>query len=222
LTAAAPRPNISGFPVLSFHPLLRAITLVAALAAPEAAPPAAPAPAAAASALADDVERHAALGQRHLEHGRYEDAIGEFRRAYELRADPRLLLGIAEAYRRFGNAERASFFYERYLAAVPDDAPDREDVERKIAELGQGRPPAPPPLLAAQSERAAARDGAVRLDVAAAPAAPAAARAVWRRWWFWAAVGAVAVAGAVTAVAATRRDGGPAIPTTDLGDKRFY
>jgi hypothetical protein len=45
---------------------------------------------------------------------------------------------------------------------------------------------------------------------------------VWRRWWFWAAVGAVAVAGAVTAVAVTRRDEGPAIPATDLGDKRFY
>jgi tetratricopeptide (TPR) repeat protein len=207
--------------VLSFHPLLRAITLVAALAAPEAAPPAGPAPAAP-SALDDDVERHAALGQRHLEHGRYEDAIGEFRRAYELRADPRLLLGIAEAYRRFGNAERASFFYERYLAAVPDDAPDREDVEHKIAELGQGRPPAAPAALTAESERPAPHESAVRLDIAAAPPAAVASRPVWRRWWFWAAVGAVAVAGAVTAVAAARRDGGPAIPATDLGDKRFY
>ena len=67
-----------------------------------------------------DVEAHVALGHRLSKIGRYEDAIDEFRRAYELRAEPRFLHEIAEIYRRLGATAQARFYYERYLASAPE------------------------------------------------------------------------------------------------------
>ena len=71
---------------------------------PSAAPERADAPEALPRPLDVEVERHAALGQRLLERGRAQEAIAEFRRAYELRADPRFLYDIADGYRQLGLA----------------------------------------------------------------------------------------------------------------------
>jgi len=166
-----------------------------------------------------EVERHAALGQRLLERGRNQEAIVEFRRAYELRADPRFLFDIAEGYRQLGLGDQARFFYERYLSAAPD-APDREEVEAQVAALGLAtptpRPPTPPPSLA--------RDVVVvplplplPLPLPAAPERP---RPAWRRWWAWTAFGALVAVGVATALL-TRQNDTP-VPATALGDKRFY
>jgi tetratricopeptide (TPR) repeat protein len=152
-----------------------------------------------------EVDRHAAVGQRLLERGRTQDAIAEFRRAYELRADPRFLYDIAGAYRQLGARDQARFFYERYLAAAPD-APDREEVEAALAALG-GRP-APRPSFA--------RD-VVIVPVTPAPEAP---RPLWRRWWVWTAFGALVAAGIATALLTQQAD--TQVPATALGDKRFY
>jgi tetratricopeptide (TPR) repeat protein len=162
------------------------------------------APAAAPRPLDAEVDRHAALGQRLLERGRTQDAIAEFRRAYELRADPRFLTDIADGYRRLGLVDQARFFYERYLAAAPD-APDRDDVEAALAALG--RPAEPHPTLAH--------------DVVIVPVTPAAESApLWRRWWVWTAFATLAAAGVAT-VLLTRHDD-TAVPATSLGDRRFF
>ncbi len=126
----------------------RAQTTTLADSAPPDSPAALPRP------LDVEVDRHAALGQRLLEHGRTQEAIAEFRRAYELRADPRFLYDIAEGYRRLGLADQARFFYERYLSAAPD-APDREEVEAALAALGR---PAPAARACAAQPRARRRD----------------------------------------------------------------
>jgi tetratricopeptide (TPR) repeat protein len=154
-----------------------------------------------------EVDRHAALGQRLLEHGRTQDAIAEFRRAYELRADPRFLYDIAEGYRRLGLVDQARFFYERYLAAAPD-APDREDVEAALAGLGRPAPAhAPAPSLSR--------------DVVIVPLAPPAESApLWRRWWVWTAFAVLAAAGAASVLLTRHED--TAVPATTLGDKRFF
>ncbi|HEV3032351.1 MAG TPA: hypothetical protein VG319_11955 [Polyangia bacterium] len=158
-----------------------------------------------------EVERHAALGQRLLERGHAQEAIAEFRRAYELRADPRLLFDIADGYRQLGLRDQARFFYGRYLAAAPD-APDREEVEAQVAALGlTTRPPAratPAPSLA--------RD----VVILPAPETPESSRPLWRRWWAWTAFGALVAAGVATALL-TRQNDAP-VPATALGDKRFY
>jgi tetratricopeptide (TPR) repeat protein len=81
--------------------------------------------------------------------GRFEDAIGEFEKAYELDPAPTLLWNIAQAHRKLGHAERAIFFYRRYLDEAPD-AKDRGDVEKRIRELDEQlrrEAPAPNPVL---------------------------------------------------------------------------
>lgn len=162
------------------------------------------APAAAHAGFDAEVERHAALGQRLLEHGRTQDAIAEFRRAYELRADPRFLYDIAEGYRLLGLRDQARFFYERYLATAPD-APDRDEVEAALASLGQ--PSAPKPSLA---------HDVVIIPVPTPPESPP----IWKRWWVWTAFGAIVAAGVATALLTREHD--TDVPSTALGDKRFY
>jgi tetratricopeptide (TPR) repeat protein len=155
-----------------------------------------------------EVDRHAALGQRLLERGSTQEAIAEFRRAYELRADPRFLYDIAGGYRQLGLRDQARFFYERYLAAAPD-APDRDEVEASLAALGPT--PASAPSLA--------RD-VVIVPVASPVAAAVERPPLWRRWWVWTAFGAVVAAG-VLSVLLTRQSDTP-VPATALGDKRFF
>jgi tetratricopeptide (TPR) repeat protein len=176
-------------------------------------------PAAIPHALDDEVERHVTLGQRHLERGRYQEAIAEFRRAYELRDDPHFLFDIAEAYRQLGIVDRALFFYDRYLAALPD-APDRDEVEAKMAELEQARTRTLP-LPRAPAPRLDHDVVVVPVPLQAAPRNTERQRPLWRQWWFWTAVGVAVAAGAIGIAAATSRGETPA-PTTDLGDKRFY
>lgn len=168
------------------------------------APPALAVPAANSQATDMEVAEHVAQGRRLYLLGRYQEAIAEYRRAYELRADPQFLMDTAEAYRQLGATERALFYYERYLAAAPS-APDREIVEDRITELElvKAPPPAPTPPLGAP------------------PATAAKPRPVWKRWWLWTAVG-VAVGAGITAAALSSRSTGPAVPTTDLGDRKFY
>jgi tetratricopeptide (TPR) repeat protein len=191
-----------------------AVVQSASAAASGATPPAAEPPATGGGDV--EVDWHAALGQRHFERGRYQDAIAEFRRAYELRADPEFLREIGDSYRQLGIVDRALFFYDRYLAARPG-APDRDDVSDKIAELERARAAAgsaPRPSLA--------RDVLIAPADAASLAPPAPRRPVWQRWWFWTAAGALLVAGVATALTITAGHNQTTVPTTDLGSKRFY
>jgi tetratricopeptide (TPR) repeat protein len=147
-----------------------------------------------------------ALGHRLSALARYEEAIAEFRRAYEQRADPRFLYHIAESYRQLGSKQQAIFYYDRYLIGAPK-APDREEVEQRIADLGgmPGRSVRPRPrLLLEPSEE---------VQVTAQPSP-------WRRWWFWTAVGVTLAAGVTAAVLASRPSDGP--PATELGSMRFF
>ena len=151
--------------------------------------------------------------------GRFETAISEYRRAYELKADPSYLYDIAEAHRALGASERAVFFYRRYLSTHPNP-PNRPEVESQIAQLE----PSLPPDAAAT---AAAANPAPPPPSPLAIAAPAQhgvsehERSVVGRWWFWTAVGALAAAGATVAIlAATRDSGGAEVPPSRLGNMR--
>jgi tetratricopeptide (TPR) repeat protein len=151
-----------------------------------------------------ETAEHVAQGKRLYLLGRYQEAIAEYRRAYELRADPQFLFDAAEAYRELGASDQALFYYHRYLAAAPR-APNREVVEDRVSELELLLAPAPsaPP----------------------APQPPAGAKAkptpVWRRWWLWTAVG-LALGASITAAAVTSRPSPTMVPASDLGDHKFY
>jgi tetratricopeptide (TPR) repeat protein len=165
-------------------------------------PPVAPLVGPAAPPPDGEVDPHVALGHRLSELGRYEDAVGEFRRAYELSADPRLLYEIAATYRRLGAADQALFYFERYLASAPG-APDRAQVEAQVAALKK-------------AHRAAHPRPHMIVEEAPPPPPPR----IWRRWWFWAALGVVA--GATATGIALSRHSTTEVPPTALGDQKFF
>ena len=180
---------------------MAALTPAAALAAGSEAGGATPNDPGAVSDTDARVAAAAALGDRLFKLGRYDEAVAEYRRAYELRAEPRLLYDIAECYRELGAKQQSLFYYERYLAAAPD-APERDEVLDKITELEGPRLLRTHPRMVMES------------DEAAAPPP------VWRRWWFWGAVAAVIGAGVTATLLARRSD--TAVPGSDLGNMRFY
>jgi tetratricopeptide (TPR) repeat protein len=163
-----------------------------------------PAPTAAEHATDTEAAEHVAQGRRMYLLGRYQEAIAEYRRAYELRADPQFLFDTAEAYRELGATEQALFYYKRYLAAAPR-APNRDLVEDRVAELEVLRERAP----------------ATALTPPPSATAKAKPRPLWRRWWIWTAVG-VALAAGITAAALATRSSQPSVPGSDLGDHKFF
>ncbi len=103
-----------------------------AAAKPKAAPsPAAAAPTAAAPA---DPNVHYQKGVDHFAAGRYDEAIVEFKLAYAAGGPAALLFNIAQAHRSAGHAEEALAYYKEYLRVLPD-APNREDVEARMATI---------------------------------------------------------------------------------------
>jgi len=190
-------------------------------ATPAPAPVPAPAPAPEApelpvppSAQEAEMQTHRAVGHRLFRLGRYEEAVAAFRRAYEVKADARLLYDIAECYRELGAVDQALFYYDRYLAGWPD-AFDRAEVEEKVIELEARRG------NFTSRPVAAARRRHPLMIVEPAPSKPRETKRVWQRWWFWTAVGAV-VLGGVGAAVLSSGSNGSSIPATDLGDKRFF
>lgn len=191
--------------------------LLAAGLARGAETPVEPDAATAGTAAEVEVAEHLALGHRLYQRGQYQEAIVEYRRAYELRAEPRFLYEIAESYRQLGAADQALFYFDRYLASAPD-ASDRDLVEDRMSELEslRARPPAPAPRLALSPTP----NGPDLEKPRSRPESRSKSTSTWRRWWFWTAVG-VAIAAGVTAAALSSRSDS-AVPATDLGDKRFY
>jgi len=93
--------------------------------------------------------------------GKYQEAIDEYQKAYEIGGDPPMLYNIAQAYRLNDQPVEAIRFYRRYLQRQPN-ARNREDVERKISDLEKTveerrkaavppppPPPTPPPVVVA-------------------------------------------------------------------------
>ena len=162
------------------------------------------------------MQAHRAVGHRLYRLGRYEEAVASFRRAYEVKADARLLFDIAECYREMGAVDQALFYYDRYLAGWPD-AFDRAEVDEKVAELEAMRGGTAPRTAVA------ARRRHPLMIVESPPSKPRQAPRVWQRWWFWTAVGVVVLGGVGVGVGVASASGsGTSVPATDLGNKRFF
>lgn len=136
-----------------------------------------------------------------MENGRYEEALEAFERAYRLSDRPGLLFNIgsvAERLRRDGEAISA---YERYLERVPD-APNRKDVERRIAllrpsETERELPSPTRDMVAPASAPTFSTEGPEARDTP-----------LTRRWWFWTGIAAGVAVVSVTAffLASTPRE----------------
>jgi hypothetical protein len=81
-----------------------------------------------------DARDHFMKGSKFFDLGKFDEAIKEYEAAYTLRDEPVLLYNIAQAHRLAGHASQAMHFYKSYLHRSPK-APNREEVENKIAEL---------------------------------------------------------------------------------------
>jgi len=102
----------------------------------------------------DEVKLHYQRATRAYDLQKYQEAIDEYQKAYEISGDPPMLYNIAQAYRLADQPAEAVRYYRRFLQRMPN-ARNREDVERKIADqekLAEQRkkvepvtPPPPPP-----------------------------------------------------------------------------
>lgn len=65
----------------------------------------------------------------------FEAAIDAFQAAYKIRQFPRVLLNIAQVYRKMGNAQQALDYYEQFLKAEPNPPGKiKVDVEQYITQ----------------------------------------------------------------------------------------
>ncbi len=98
-----------------------------------------------------EMKQHYEKGQRAYDVGKYSDAIDEYAKVYEIGGNPAMLFNIAQAYRLNNQPGEAVRFYKRFLQRAPN-APNRADVEQKIAEMERveekARTSAPPPPAA--------------------------------------------------------------------------
>jgi hypothetical protein len=155
--------------------------------------------------------------------GKYNEAIEDYQKAYEIGGDPPMLYNIAQAYRLNDQPTEALRFYRRYIQRAPS-ARNREDVERKIAELEKiveerrktaaaATPPpvTTPPLTTPPKETPAptppppAPNPPVTATVTATPETPAPAPAGGGggrvlRIVGWSAIGVAVAAGAVATI----------------------
>jgi tetratricopeptide (TPR) repeat protein len=168
--------------------------------------------------------RHHERGSTFYNLGQFEEAIAEYRKGYEQKADPVFLYNIGQSYRQLGAHDKALFFYRRYLSTAPD-ASNRLEVEQWVAELEalvaaeeRARTPAPPEPLSAPG---AAPPAAV-MGPAPEPELKETRRGpLWQKWWFWAGVGGV-VAGGIAAALLVSSAKSDRPPGTDLGTMRFF
>lgn len=212
--------------------------------------------AAAAAASAAPSQKDQAEGRRHLHKAnalaadaKCDAAVREYTFAYQKLHDPVVLYNRAECYRRLGQNAAAAADYRAFLDAVPR-APNRAEVEARLAVLEGGPPPvvSPPPVRPLPPAQAVApalappvtpvtpsptaappppapevtSEPPVVGAVAGAPspAPPLAGGESHGRLWLWAAIGAAVAGGAVGAYLVARSPGASP-PPTELGNYKF-
>jgi tetratricopeptide (TPR) repeat protein len=165
-------------------------------------------------------------GQLDYRLARFEDALQDYSRAYELYPAPALLFNLGQCHRNLKNHERAIFFFEGYLREQPRIDPDqralteellaesRAALERQNAEAAAAAARyAPPPMapLARQPAVVPARltlrsqqgsSGGMTL-MGVDHGAPSRDTPVTHRWWFWTAIVGTALAAGAVAYYAT-------------------
>ncbi len=126
------------------------------------------------SAWADDASdgrRRAQRASQLAAKGKCKQAIGEYDKAIAVLHDPALLFNRAECHRKLGNTEAALEDYNQFLSDLPT-APNRAQVESRIAELKKSGPPSATPV-AALPPAGSAGGGGLSAGVAASAASAA-------------------------------------------------
>lgn len=177
------------------RPPLLAFVILAALVRPAAAGP------------AEEAREQTRRGTAAYNLGSYEEAARFYEEAYRLVSAPELLFNVGQAWRQAGRPDKALVAYKAYLRTAQPHAPNREQVERRVAELEKlvaetrRTQSAPPPgTLSAPGEVGPQPENAHAAPPLAVQAAPAPAEPAPSRWYLWAGLGAVVAGAVVTAL----------------------
>jgi hypothetical protein len=81
-----------------------------------------------------EIHVHYQQATRAYDLGKYQEAVDEYQKVYEIDGDPVMLYNIAQAYRLNDQPQESIHFYRRYLQRSPE-ARNKEDVERKIVAM---------------------------------------------------------------------------------------
>jgi hypothetical protein len=81
-----------------------------------------------------EIHVHYQQATRSYDLGKYQEAVEEYQKVYEIDGDPVMLYNIAQAYRLNDQPQESIHFYRRYLQRSPE-ARNKEDVERKITAM---------------------------------------------------------------------------------------
>jgi tetratricopeptide (TPR) repeat protein len=148
-------------------------------------------------------------GLRHYNVSEYDQALVDFKSAYQKSGRSELLYNIAQCYRAMGDPARAQSHYRAFLRENPD-TPNRADVEKLIAAMDVAiKAQKQPPTEASPRTATPATEPPAPAPVANAPAPQPATptvtttaaaperRPAYKKAWVWGVVG-----GAVVLVAA--------------------
>ena len=154
-------------------------------------------------------------GQKLYNLGKFEEALGQYEKAYDEVELPELLFNIAQCHRNLDHFELAIFSFKKYLREKPA-ADNRAAVEKVIEELEAAKakrdaehPPQRLPPVPTGHEP----DG---VGITKPPPAPT---PYYKRWWFW--TGVAVVAGGGLAAGVLIAGGGGGVPGSDLGNIPF-
>jgi tetratricopeptide (TPR) repeat protein len=159
---------------------------------------------------------------------RYDAAAKLYERAFAIIPAVELQFNLGQCYRQLNEVPEARAAFARYLRARPR-APEREQIERWLADTGgsnvdptpvsrapepHGAATAVPAVPVAAADRSQAdqeRDRALGaasvVRVARDTPRDDGSKSVYERWWFWTAIGVVAVGGATAAILIDRDHG---------------
>lgn len=141
---------------------------------------------------------------------RFDEAVSEFRKAYEVEARTDFLLHIGRSYEQLRQTDKALYFFKRFLQKAPAADPFRNEVEDFVKR--NDREPtnvSPGELLPKDADT---------LTTPLASRQPE--QPVWHTWWFWTVVGAATLLVAGTSYVLIR-DGQEDRPSSMLGHMRF-
>lgn len=144
-----------------------------------------------------DARRSFVSGMKHFDLGELNAALSDFKDGYRAKEDPVFLYNIAQCYRLMHENQDAVRYYRLYISRSPD-APNRTEVERRIAAL-EAAIAADIPAKTTVPAAATTPPRALVSDVSAGSTPTNLRKPVYRRWWVWTIVG-VAVAGAAVGV----------------------
>lgn len=81
-----------------------------------------------------EARSHFDAGYAYFQEARYDDALREFERAYELSPRPALLFNMSQCYERLGRLDEAIRYLEQFISTTPPPA-DRAFQERRLSNL---------------------------------------------------------------------------------------